>query len=396
MPPSFHRAPLSVALGALLGLAACGEAPAEPPPSDAGRASVDAASSGRDAARVDAAQAPDASDPEAPDAGRDDGDRGVFVASGHLGRTVVSCDDGRTWVADRSLDDAARCFEGGLDCDHHPGAARGIAFGAGWVFTTHGWGEGGAVRRSRDGARWEPVTDGTLFGGIAWGAGRLVGGARPPRLSDDAGEGWRDGGDTGLRLWNVRRTAYADVAGGRFVLVANDGGANDVVLSADGGERWWSPSRLPAGCGAGIQDRGGIAGADGLLVILGGDGLACRSEDGGDTWTAHRVTDGAIDSHLVHTGGRFVAWSRGARHASEDGETWIATPTDPPDLSIEAVAHDPATGTFVAVERGWGEWYEEQALHRSADGVSWTPVASFVGGHPLRFVASGRLPSCPD
>lgn len=353
---------------------------ADPPPVDAGRGAdpepgPDAGPTGADAA---AAEPPT------------DGTVPMFVASGHMGRTTISCDDGRTWVADRSFDDAARCFTGGLDCDHHPGAARGIAWGDGWFFTTHGWGAGGAVRRSRDGVEWEPLTDGTTFGGVAFGAGTLLGGAREPRVSADHGESWTDGGPTGLSVWSIRRTAFADHDGGRFVMVASNDGL-EVVLSSDGGASWWHPERIPGECGAGIQDRGGIAHGAGTLLIVGGNGLACRSTDGGATWTAHRVA-GAVDSHLVWTGDRFAVWSEGTVHTSPDGASWTAAPTEPADLVLGAVAHSPETGTFVAVNRGWQRWYGQQRFYRSADGVSWESLNedAFVGSHPVRFLAFGR------
>jgi hypothetical protein len=34
----------------------------------------------------------------------------IFVALGYQGRTTVSCDDGKTWIANRSDDDAVECF----------------------------------------------------------------------------------------------------------------------------------------------------------------------------------------------------------------------------------------------------------------------------------------------
>jgi len=59
------------------------------------------------------------------DAGSGDaGSTPVFVAQGHAGRTTVSCDDGNTWVANRSDNDSIVCFTNGVDCDHQSGAGR--------------------------------------------------------------------------------------------------------------------------------------------------------------------------------------------------------------------------------------------------------------------------------
>ena len=52
----------------------------------------------------------------------------MFVAQGFVGRTTISCDDGRTWVADHSDDEAMRCFSAtpGSDCDHNGQRAMGL------------------------------------------------------------------------------------------------------------------------------------------------------------------------------------------------------------------------------------------------------------------------------
>ena len=92
----------------------------------------------------------------------------MFVAQGDVGRTAVSYDDGYSWIGDESDDAAVVCFTDGTDCDHHSGAARGLAFGDGWFLATFGWGTPGGIRRSADGIAWEPVLTGTTFGGIAY------------------------------------------------------------------------------------------------------------------------------------------------------------------------------------------------------------------------------------
>ena len=81
----------------------------------------------------DGADAGPAARPDASAAIRDAGlfyDAGptldLFVATGHMGRSIVSGDDGRSWVADESDLDAFRCFRangnpdgGSADCDHN-------------------------------------------------------------------------------------------------------------------------------------------------------------------------------------------------------------------------------------------------------------------------------------
>ena len=317
---------------------------------------------------------------------------GVFVAQGHAGRTTVSCDDGRSWIANQSMDDSIRCFSDGFDCDHHPGSAKGVTYGRGWFFATYGWGPPGSIQRSRDGVSWEPVLEGTTFGGIAFGQDRVLAAARRPRWSADEGTSWTEHPDAIITVWNVRRSAWAPHDDGRHVVVGEDSGDKSVALSSDGGDSWWHPTAIPAECGGAIQNEGGIAYGGGVILIVGGDGWACRSVDGGDTFTATRITDD-VTSHLVWTGDRFMVWDRGSAWESADGQTWSGTPTTPADLQIGAVDVS-AEGTFAAVRGGWNQWYDSQRWYRSEDGVTWTELAdgAYTGSHPIRDIHYARIP----
>ena len=178
----------------------------------------------------------------------------------------------------------------------------------------------------------------------------------------------------------------------RFVQV---GDADDIVTSTDG-TTWSAPSVLPAGCGASVQTQGGIAYGNGVLLVMGGDGVACSSTDDGDTFT--RVDLGAsIASHLVWTGTDFWAFGGGDVWRSPDGQTWTSTPIAPAGTNPGPVAVDDS-GQFVAIEGAWGQWYADQQAWHSADGVTWTETDPYTGGHPVRAIASGWVtPSaeCP-
>lgn len=326
----------------------------------------------------------------------------VFVAQGHAGRTVRSCDGGETWVDDQSYDDSIRCFSGGFDCDHHPGAGKGIVYGRDHFFATFGWGPPGGVFRSTDAVTWESVLDGTTFGGIAVGPESLVAGARTARRSGDDGDAWAPEVDTTLQGWNVRRTAWVPAGSGdeegRFIQVGDGDVGPDIVLSSDGGRTWWHPTSFPQGtCGNNIQTDGGIVFGNGSIVIVGGDGNACRSTDGGRTFTSSRI-GASTGSQLVFDGERFFVWSRGNAYRSADGASWERVATTPGDVDPGAVAYHPTLGRFVAVRGGWDVWYDRQVFWHSDDGVSWTVAGSLEGGHPIRFITEGYAPpsaSCP-
>ncbi|MEM7135675.1 MAG: hypothetical protein AAF500_03800 [Myxococcota bacterium] len=319
----------------------------------------------------------------------------MFVAQGHAGRTVVSCDDGRSWVGNRSNDDSLRCFDP-YDCDHDAGAARGITWGDGWFFATFGWGTPGGVQRSRDGVNWETALSGTTFGGVSFGNGRLVAASRSARYSDDQGSTWDDSGSTALNVWNVRRAGFVPSHGGRFLMAASDSSA-EITVSADGDD-WSLPTSIPSSCGGGMQTDGGFAYGNGTIVAIGSDSIACRSTDGGATWTSTTI-GGTITSQIVWNGSEFMVWGSGKLYRSMNGSSWSSMNTSPGNLRLGpvAVSND---GTLVAVRGGWQVWYGDQEFYRSTDGVNWQTLAAgqFVGSHPIRFIAFGhgqKPAACP-
>lgn len=357
----------------------------------------DGAPDASDAATSDAT-APDASadatsDRAAPDASVPGGDVSLFVAQGHGGRTLLSCDRGRSWVADRSDDDSIRCFRDGFDCDHHPGAAKGITYGRGYFFATFGWGTEGSLRRSRDGVSWETSLSGTEFGGIAFGSGRVVAGhAFASRWSDDLGDSWTMS-DPGVGFSaHVRRMAFAGDIGsdGAFVLVGNRDAGDHLTLSEDGGETWHQAAERPAACGGSIAGAGGIASGGGSAVILYRSGTVCRSRDGA-SWDVGSMpstpVEGDAYSYLLFADSRFWVWEGGSAYTSEDGASWTAAPIDPPTLRLGPVAY--GGGTFVGVRTGWGRDYDMQEVYYSDDGLRWQ-AASLTGGHPIAFITHGR------
>lgn len=349
----------------------------------------------------------------------DAGTAGLFVAIGHVNRSIVSCDDGRTWVGNRSGNDEIRCFTsapdgGSADCDHKYGAGRGVAFtpGAGFV-GNWGWGDPGVIRRSADGVNWSVVDQGANFASMAVGLdGTLFAASRSGKVSRDDGRTWTSAGTANLMaagqpVWNVRRGGAGGTGQGVYVVVAD---SNTAMVSSDL-MTWRAPQTYPSTCGASIQWEGGVASGNGVLVILGGDGIACRSTDNGVTWTEHQ-TGGTVDSRLLWTGTEFMTWGTVSNQRrvlrSPDGMTWTSAatslrrngaPVSGGGPLIGAVARSPG-GTFVAVNGGWQTWYTSQRFYRSADGVIWDELASgsYVGSHPITHIVWGegaRPAACP-
>jgi len=306
----------------------------------------------------------------------------MFVAQGQAGRTIISCDDGRTWVADRSDEAWGYCSD--HDCDHGPGAGHGITWGDGWFFASFGWGAPGALKRSRDGVTWQSVIDGTQFGGVVFGDGRLVAADRQGRYSDDLGDTWRDFARVELDGWTVRSAGFVPYGGGRFIMYAD----NELVVSTDG-STWTKPSSIPAACKAGGY-QGRILYGNGTIVMTPNDAPVCYSTDGGETWSTSPDA-GFLRSNGVWTGSEFLAWSYGTVYRSVDGRNWTSSDTVPKDIDFGVTAISD-TGTIVGVSSGWQQDYDAQVFYRSEDGVHWEalPSRDYVGGHPIRVIAFGH------
>lgn len=309
----------------------------------------------------------------------------MFVAQGHLGRTVISCDDGRTWVADQS-DREAWGYCNDNDCDHDPGAGRGITWGDGWFYATFGWGRPGRVVRSQDGVSWETVLEDRTFGGMIYGNGRLVAAHRKGLYSDDRGESWHEFGDVELTVRNVRDAAFIDHDGGLFIMTGHDG-YSEIVVSRDG-VSWTQPESFPADCGGGAY-QGHILYGNGRIVMVREDGIVCYSKDGGETWTSKSIAE-KLRANPVWTGSEFMVWNRGTLYRSADGETWTQTPIEPSDIDLGATAAA-AGGTIVGVTNHWQQHYDAQVFYRTEDGVHWEALdaSAYAGGHPIKVITFG-------
>lgn len=325
----------------------------------------------------------------------------VFMATGHMGRTVTSCDDGKTWIKDRSDDDATRCWVTGdpnyKECDHTPFSGGGIDAGDGWFFADYGWGYNGSVKRSRDGANWEIVKTGGWGGGTAYASKTLMNMWGKWSYSTDQGKTWNE-----VSPSPADQLDYAKIyrVGTKFFATSRSSG---VMLSRDQGRTWDKPAGVPSEWAQAVAEGTGVLvtigvrhGANGANNV----GIAARSTDDGRTWTSTTVFDEPSrewDTNLIFDGAAFVAYSGGRVLRSTDGASWTPTPTKSAAgaaFSIAGpVAHNPLTKTYVSISSQWGNFYEKQRAYRSIDGVTWTELtaAQFKGGHPLSRIIVGEM-----
>lgn len=307
----------------------------------------------------------------------------VFLALGHVGRTVVSCDNGENWFADQSEDDAARCWQpGGPECDHQSNSGVDIIAAEGQVFRTLGWGSGGGIDRSTDGVRWTRVTHDTTWSALAYGHNLLVGfGGWGSTQSQDLGNTFENL-NVPLNATS-RRGTFFGYGPGRFIVY----GDTHVAFSDDGAN--WTVLRDVLG--QDIDCAGAFSYGGGVLILAGSNGI-CRSTDGGETWS---VSDRTNVHSATWTGTGFEAWSSaGSMLTSGDGVTWQSTDIQPAGLRIANVGRS-GEGQYVAVEQGWNRYYDQQKFHHSEDGIRWIEATTYQGGHPIRKIISTRMEACP-
>lgn len=328
--------------------------------------------------------------------------RNVFLATGHQARTIMSCDDGLTWINDRSDNAAARCWVDGnpnyVECDHTPTSSRGLDAGNGWFYTAYGWGYPGTARRSRDGINWEIISSNRSSNGIILSANGLLtwfSGSGDYPISSDFGT-----------TWSVTRPPGNYFGGGG---VARTG--NKIWISSDDESRaLYSPDggrTIQAVTVPNLNREVKVAEGNGVLVMLSSrwqnniqTNFSMRSIDGGATWTSQVVPTGASWSDLIFNGSEFVTWAGNRRYTSRDGQTWTTTQVSISFGVVEgSVSYNPTTQTYVHISNRWGSYYASQRAFRSTNGINWTELSTqaFPGGHPILKIISAPMEArfCP-
>ncbi|MEM6989371.1 MAG: hypothetical protein AAF721_02700 [Myxococcota bacterium] len=383
---------------ALALVCACADEPAETEDTagSSGASTEESSTGGAEATGAppsDTTSSPDPSESDGPSEGSDSsgGDSGsstddgttggppegavpMFVALGQGARTMVSCDDGMTWVHDTNVVDD--------NDDHGVYSSRGLTYGDGVFIAAVGWGNPGSMRVSLDGAAWTetfPSADVVPSGmvGVAFGGGTFVGvEGDTPWISTDSGETWASGEDI-PNFDNLRVVGYSGYDGGRFYAA---GDAGQLFASADGGQTWQPPQSVGGGgCNGGnLTRRGGVVGTDALFVVVTDAGLSCRTDDGGETFTIHELSPGeagtVVSGDVVWTGQQFYASSQGRGFFSDDAMSWTEVQYSLPNASVRKLAVSPDTGTFVGFERDGATFY------RSTDGEQWVELPPEAAG----------------
>jgi hypothetical protein len=313
----------------------------------------------------------------------------LFVAVGEMGRTTVSCDDGRSWVGERAATETP-CS--GSECDHSQYANSGLTYSAEghrW-FSSRGWGYDGPLEYTDDGESWTTVPRQGRWDGLVAGGGSVYVQADPALRSDDFGLTFREQ-DRARPMGFVRGTVfYADQL---FWMLSDRG---EIFKSADRTATWSAPKAKESRCSQGWQmNQGGLAAGNGVVVMVSsGQGVVCRSTDRGETFDYVTTFPENTASPLFFADGRFWVYSGNVLHRSRDGMSWENTSVDNFN-DLRPVARSDM-GTWVAVQGV----YEDQRFGRSTDGVRWEVLsnANHKRSHRVRMISFGygkRPKACP-
>jgi len=290
----------------------------------------------------------------------------MFIAAGQGGRTITSCDDGMTWVANHQYADANE--------DHSPYAHKGLAYGDGKFIVILAWGADVSLKVSTNGVDWtrDASFGSGFYGGIGYGGGRFA------MLRQDVTQYSITGEKPWVRAKTQPRADFREGGGGGGLDKGVFAGGSDATdMSWDGAQTWRSTGCPNLGFG-GIGQEGGIAYGNNTLVLVGGNGTTCRlRNDGADRKTGSLGE--TISGKMFFTGGAF--WIGNGNHgfSSTDGETWTRVAFSPNTVGIHAIAKGDS-GTYVGVDHSGDKFY------RSTNGMTWTAAQGPTGNSLFRVV----------
>lgn len=308
---------------------------------------------------------------------------GMFVASGNGGRTVISCDDGRTWIAQHKHSD-------GND-DHSEFTHKGFAHAPGKLVVLMGWGQPPSVKVSENGVDWQRKSvPGKENGTIVYDGVKFIiasnGGSST--ASDPLGT-WSAAGRTNHGE-HVRGGGGGPGPAGQGAAGAGGSGALPVV-TWNGGATWLRPSGCPSMDFSNLGQTGGAAFGGGILLIASTLGKGCVLQPSSNAGMMVSLPGGA-QGKVDWVGDRFIIASQSRVMASPDGKSWAVINTLPiGKIKLQDVDVSDK-GTFVGIGAGANLFY------RSADGLTWDVVTGPSGGNlrDLEWVHARPSAMCPQ
>lgn len=322
--------------------------------------------------------------------------RAAFVAVGHQGSSMYSCDDGQSWKDYRQLIDT-RCDDPNLDgnCDHQDYSGKNVRWTPSGFILHYGHGGRGPVQRSTNGVDWETLIESKQSAGLAYGNGTtvLLTGSRP-FFSDDDGDLWVATEERQVFIGNVRSANFVPHGGpnGVFIVQIHGGAGSGISVSYDKGRSYQPADVRPETCSTGY-----IAYNDSRILLSSED--LCYSDDAGRTWS---IIDSEVSREkLFYTDGEFTLYKEQSVLRSFDGITWSEESMtfdggSVPRNALDYISYHEESKKYVSIGRDTrGAWYENTVYAYSNDGVNWTSINDNAlkpaAVHPVRQISPGYL-----
>ena len=298
---------------------------------------------------------------------------GMFLAVGFHGRSIISCDEGRTWIENQERGPA-----GESDNWHRWYTPKGLTYGDGMFIFLTGWGKNGTANVTRNGVDWERINvdNKDYYGGVGYMGDRFVAiGGGHVKESKDRGmsRSKAEGGPGGNNL----RTAAAYPG----IMI---GGKDTNLKMRVGGGNWrgFSCSGYDTG---GIGHEGGFAGGNGMVMLVTPGSRWCSYK----TSNGDKIADGNFGKKTAarptysEKAKRFWVGNRRLRkvYTTKDGRNWDTK--DSGEAEIELVAESDA-GNLVGISGGNKFYYSTD------EGGSWQRAQAPGGADIHRPVRQSR------
>ena len=293
----------------------------------------------------------------------------MFVAVGRGGRRIMSCDKGRTWVANQ--------FVSTEDGEHSTFTPKGLAYANGTFVFLSGWGNPSTTWISRNGVDWLEQKHQNGFAGIGVDDGQFV------LVGTDHQESSKDNGST----WTKLTTATIDLGreSAAFDGIWAAGADGEVRVLRKGTASWMSLAGCVGGRHGGIGADGGFTAGLGIMLSVGYEGDVCGINIAAGKPIAASKLNAEVRGKPAFVGDGFMIATGDKLFASTNGTNWTARSL-PTNVRIDLVARD-GLGTYIGLS------LDGKSFFYSDNGMAWTKASAPAGNEMVSVRAGAGLPS---
>jgi hypothetical protein len=293
----------------------------------------------------------------------------MFVAVGRGGRRIMSCDNGRTWVANT--------FVSTEDGEHSTFTPKGLAYANGTFVFLSGWGNPSTTWITRNGIDWLEQKHRNGFAGIGVDDGQFV------LVGTDQEEGSKDNGSTWTRLTAATTNLGREAAAFDGIWAAGSDG--QVRVLRKGSTSWMDLAGCVGNRHGGIGADGGFTAGLGLMLSVGNGGDVCGINIASGAPISASKLNADVRGKPAFVGDAFMIATGDKIFSSTNGTSWTAR-TLPKNVQIDLVARD-GLRTYVGLS------LDGKSFFYSDDGITWTRAIAPPGNEMVAVRAGAGLPS---